>query len=402
MKKLLLFVPIPLAVLVWWIYHTRTDPPAIPFARAQRETLVSTLPTNGKVEPIEWFGVRSETAGIIRGVPVQEGQRVKTGAALAMLSESGLDADIHAAEARVAQARAELATLEAGGRVADLAEIESSLDRARFARDVAQKEYTSLLRLVEKQAATPAEVEAVGGKVREAGLQIEALVRKRAALVGRDDRVVAQAHLRDAEAALQLARARVEETAIRSPLTGMIYGLAVRPGGYVNAGDLIANVGRLDRLRVSVYVDEPELGRVTAGQPVTITWDAMPGRKWDGTVEKKPTEIQALGTRQVGEVVCTIDNPGRELVAGTNINAEIRTNVAPGALTIPKEALRRGEGGVGVFVLRGDALVWQPVETGASSVTRVQVLKSLNEGDSVAMPTDRPLTAGMPVKPIYP
>ena len=58
---------------------------------------------------------------------------------------------------------------------------------------------------------------------------------------------------------------------------------------------------------------------MAVGQPVTITWTAQPGKRWKGTVEKGATDIIALGTRQVGEVLCTIDNPGRELVPGTNV-----------------------------------------------------------------------------------
>jgi multidrug resistance efflux pump len=50
----------------------------------------------------------------------------------------------------------------------------------------------------------------------------------------------------------------------------------LRPGAYLAAGDLLANVGRLDRVRIRVYVDEPLLGRVAPGQPVTITWEACP------------------------------------------------------------------------------------------------------------------------------
>ena len=66
------------------------------------------------------------------------------------------------------------------------------------------------------------------------------------------------------------------------------------------------------------------------------------------------------------------------------------------------EALRREGGAVGVFVLReGDTLAWQPVETGAASVTRVQVVKGLNDGDAVALPAERPLRAGMQVQPVY-
>jgi HlyD family secretion protein len=402
LRKLLLLLLLPLAVLVWWVYHRGTEVPEVPFARVQRETLISTLPTNGKVEPIEWQAVRTEIAGLVEAVPVVEGQHVESGVPLARLSAGDLRAEIEAAEARVAQARAELGTIEAGGRASELAEIESSLARARFDLERAQRELASLERLVQKQAATRAELDAARAKVRQAELEIEALVRRRASLVGTSERAVAQARLRDAEAALALARSRREQTVIRAPMDGVVYGLAVRAGAYLNAGDLVGHVGRLQRVRVRVYVDEPELGRVEVGQPVTITWDALPGRKWTGTVERKATEIVSMGTRHVGEVLCTIDNPGRELVPGTNVNVEIRTSMVENALTIPKEALRREGGAVGVLVLRDDALAWQEVATAASSATRVQVTSGLQHGDSVALPTERVLRPGERVRPVYP
>ncbi|MCL5745293.1 MAG: efflux RND transporter periplasmic adaptor subunit, partial [Acidobacteria bacterium] len=229
-----------------------------------------------------------------------------------------------------------------------------------------------------------------------------AVPRRRTALIGSNDRSVAQARLREAEASLKQARARVAQTTIEAPIGGVVYGLAVRPGAFLEEGGLVANIGQIDRVHVHIYVDEPELGRVAVGQPVTITWDAMPGRKWTGAVERKPAEIQAMGTRQVGEVIATVDNPGRELVPGANVNAEIRTVVVPNALTISKEALRREGGAVGVFVLRGDTLAWQNVTTGASSITRVQVTEGLHEGDPVALPTDVHLTPGMRVRPVFP
>jgi hypothetical protein len=72
------------------------------------------------------------------------------------------------------------------------------------------------------------------------------------------------------------------------------------------------------------------------------------------------------------------------------------------ALTIPKEALRREGGAVGVLVLRDDALAWQEVATAASSATRVQVTSGLQHGDSVALPTERVLRSGERVRPVYP
>jgi HlyD family secretion protein len=152
-------------------------------------------------------------------------------------------------------------------------------------------------------------------------------------------------------------------------------------------------------VRVRVYVDEPLLGRVAPGQPVTITWEALPGRQWRGAVEKMPASIQPLGSRQVGEVVSVIDNPGRELIPGTNVDAEIRTAVADGALVIPKEVLHHDAAGDWVFRLEGDHVARRAVKTGNSTVTQVQVTAGLAEGDAVAMPTDVPLADGVRVTP---
>ena len=78
-------------------------------------------------------------------------------------------------------------------------------------------------------------------------------------------------------------------------------------------------IGKLERVRVNVYVDEPDLGRVTRGLPVSIAWDALPGRSWKGEVDKTPTQVEALGSRQVGQVICVIENPNRDLLPGTNV-----------------------------------------------------------------------------------
>jgi HlyD family secretion protein len=398
LKKLLLLLLIPVAALVWWAIARKNEPPRVNFARVERATLVSTLPTNGKVEPFDWREVRADATGQVTSVSVQEGLAVAKGATLAVIANPELQAAGRAAEARVAEARAALTGLEAG-RPSDVAEIENSLARARFDREQAQREIATLQRLIEKQAATPMELQAAQAKVQQADLEIVALERRRGALVSKPDVAAAQARLRDAESALQLAREQAAESVVKAPIAGTIYQLAARPGAFVEPGTAVASVGTLDRLHVHVYVDEPELGRVQEGQPVTITWDALPGRQWKGTVERKPAAVEALGSRQVGDVLCTIENPGRELIPGTNVNAEIRTAVAENALVIPKEALRRDAHGAYVLVLRNGAVERKPVETGISSVAQVQVTSGLAAGDSVALPGEAPLTPGERVTP---
>jgi len=393
LKKLLLLLAGIAAVIVWGVLR-KSDPPKVNFAHVMRQTLVSTLPTNGKVEPWLWQAVRAETGGVVGRAPVEDGKAVATGTVLAEITDPALQAEIDAAQAKLNEARANLASQEAGGRPADFADIDNRLARAHLDLKEEQKVLDSLQRLVAQHAATQQEADLAREKVQQTELEIAGLEKRKGSLVSPTEVAAARARVGDAETALDLARRHAALSVVRSPMVGVIYGREVRPGSYVNAGDLIANVGRMDRLRVRVYVDEPELGRVAVGQPVTITWDALPGRQWHGLVDKKPVAVQALGSRQVGEIVCSIENDGGALIPGTNVNAEIRTAVVDNALVVPKETLRHDVQGDYVFALKDGLLERRTVRKGASSLTLVQIVDGLADSDAVALPSDAPLKAG--------
>jgi len=387
-------------VIAWGILR-KADPPRVNFVRVKRQTLISTLATNGKAEPSEWETIHSETGGVIGNLRVHEGESVARGAELLSLSDPSLIADIESADAKLAEAHASLQAILAGAKPADLAAIDTSLARARLELQQATSDYEALRRLSEKQAATAADVKAAHDKMKQLELEIDGLEKRRGPLVSVPDQTAAQARIRDAEAALKLARQRASRTVVRAPLAGVVYNLAIRAGSFVHAGDPLMNIGRLDRLRVRVYVDEPELGRVMVGQPVTIRWQALPGKEWQGAVERRPVSVQALGSRQVGEVVCTIENPGRELIPGTNVDAEIRTAVAENALVIPREALRHDAGGDFVFLLvQGDVIQGRTVKSGAASITLVEIASGVAENDVVALPSSIPLQTGARVAPV--
>ena len=394
MKKWLVLLLAIAAAVIGWGFLRKNAPLKVTFTQVKRQKLVSTLPTNGKAEPIEWQPVRVETSGVVARLAVQEGQTVAKDAVLAEMRDPALQADIDAAQAKVEESRANLAALEAGGRPADLAEIDNSLARDRFDLQKAQNDLAVLRRLEQKSAATPFDVQTASDKVRQLEIAIAGLEKRRTSLVARPDVDAAKARLQDAESALDLARRRAAQSVVRAPMAGEVYGLAVRQGAYLNTGDLVANIGRLDRLRVRVYVDEPLLGRVAEGDPVTIRWEALPGKEWKGTVVHMPTSIQPLGSRQVGEVICIIENPGRDLIPGTNIDAEIRSAVVDNALVIPKEALHHDAGGDYVLLRQGDTVQRRAVKTGNSTVTLVQITEGLAEGDQVAMPGSAALKSG--------
>jgi HlyD family secretion protein len=400
LKKLGLALLIVVAAVAAMGVLRRTGGPRIDFVRVARARLTSTLPTNGKVEPFEWQPVRAERAGILAGVTVRDGQSVRKDEIVATISDPSLATEIQAGEARVAEARANLAALEDGGPPAELAVIESNLEQARLELEQFRKDSASLDRLVEKQAATRVEADAARQKVAQSEATIQGLERRRQSLVAKTDVAAARARLQDAEAALRLARDRAAQGVVRAPLDGIVYGLAVRTGAYVNPGDLLANVGQLDRVRVRLYVDEPELGRVARDQPVGIAWDALPGKQWHGSVERLPSSIQPLGTRQVGEVICIIANPNRELLPGTNVDASILTAVVDNALSIPKETLHSDAQGTYVYRLNGDVIERRAVKAGISNISQVQIAEGLAEGDLVALPSDKSLNPGDHVTPV--
>jgi len=398
-----LFSLVILAMVVAWGVSRKAAPPEVPFARTKRERIVSVIPTNGKVEPAEWATARAERAGVVMNIYIHRGQDVKQGEALVSLDTREASANLAGAAARVREAQAQQQVVQQGGRAAEVTEIENALARVRLDLQTAQRDDDAVKRLAAKQAATRQEVLDADAKVSQLQLQIQSLERRRSALVSTQDQSAAQARVQEAESSEAAAQANVAMSTIRAPIAGTAYQFDLRRGTFLQAGDLVANIGVLDRVRVTVYVDEPDLGRVAVGETVTITWTAMPGRKWKGVVDRMPTEVVPLGTRQVGEVGCVIENPDRDLLPGTNVDVEIQSKAVENALTIPREALLRQADQTGVFVLaHGNTVSWRPVSIGVATTTRAEAKDGLSDSDSIALPTDKPLKTGMEVTPVYP
>ncbi|HEX4595663.1 MAG TPA: efflux RND transporter periplasmic adaptor subunit, partial [Bryobacteraceae bacterium] len=388
------------AAIAAWIVFKKATPPEVDFVKVSRETMVSTLPTNGKVEPIEWLPVRAERTGVITRVLVSKGQQVSKNEPLVELDTRVASAEVSRAQAAIQEAKTQQQVLEQGGRIAERQQTEADLARARLDLEAAQKNYQALQRLAGKQAATQQELDSARQTVDQLQLRIQSLEEHKKALVTGTDKEIARAKLQEAESTAAIARTNLDLSVLRAPMDGTVYDFDLKQGSFVNAGDPIAKVGRLDRVRVTVYVDEPDLGKVRKREVVNITWDALPGHQWKGEVDKLPTQIVPLGTRQVGEVGCVIENPERDLIPNANINAEIQATVVEKALTVPKEAIRREGPETGVFLLQGDRVVWRRINLGVSNYTKSQVLSGVTDADAVALPTEKPLKNGAKVAPV--
>jgi HlyD family secretion protein len=213
-----------------------------------------------------------------------------------------------------------------------------------------------------------------------------------------------EAQQTEARAALQAAQDVLKNTNVSAPNEGMVYSLPVRDGAFVNTGDLLVQVADLHKVRVRAFVDEPEIGKLQSGQLVEITWDALPGRVWQGTLETLPTTVVQHGTRMVGEVTCVVQNDDLKLLPNTNVSVAIVTMRQQNALTVPREAIHQDADGQYVFQVVNGELKRRNVKTSVSNLTRVEVTNGLSDNAMLALGAlnMQSLKSGMAVKPAAP
>ncbi len=387
-----------LAVGAWQLLEWRNLPPQVAFTRATRSTISSSVSTNGKVDPSEFAQARSESSGRVERISVRLRQQVAAGDELVTLDTAQLRHDLESAEARIASAKSDISVIDAGGRQPEKLVLQTQIDQATVELKAAQEELDRETRLESRGGSTREQVTLRKNRVDAIQSTIRGLNQRLSTLVAPTDRGPLEQRLRQEEVTKQQIELRIQQSIIRAPISGTIYQFDLKPGAYLNPGDVVASIGRLDKVHVIVFVDEPDLGRVRPGLPVTITWDAFPGREWSGSVDRLPTEIKPLDSRQVGEVTCVINNPGLDLIPGTNVTARIKSETAENVVTIPKEAVFREAGKTGVYLLVKDHLEWRDITQGVNNTTHTEV-KGLAEGDQIALPSDRPLTPGMLVRP---
>jgi len=372
-----------------------------------RENLVSSISSNGKVEPIDPFVVRAQLDTFIEKISVVEGQAVKKGQLLLELNVKDAAAQLAEARSKLLRAEDDLRAAKAGGRSDDAAKTEGQQAAAVALRDRLQRNHDSLERLIAQQAATKDELAANDLDLAKANAQVKQLTAAKQEFehdVKLDaNRATLQVEqLRSEVAALE---EKVRDGRIVAPAPGTLYSLPVKAGAYVRVGDLLAEMTDLHKVRVRAFIDEPELGGLEPGEPVRITWDALPNRAWMGKTQVIPKQVVARNARSVGELLCEVNNDKLELLPNINVNVRINSRERINVLTVPRGAVEAQGGQRFVFVVLRNALgvgkatlEKREIHVGIADATNYEVLGGLQEGEMVALPGDVDLKDGMPVK----
>lgn len=391
------------AVALYSYFHSA--PLKVRAVTVQRGAIRSLVSTNGKIEPIPGQNLEAHApiATTVKRLLVKEGDRVRKGQLLLQLDDADIRLQAARAQEQIKSAQADQSALTTGGTQEEVLTLNSQLTKARSAREVAQHNLDALRRLQKEGAASPGEVRQAEATLHNAQADVNLLEQKKKDRYSQPEVARVSARAAEAQAAYEAAEDALSKSSVRAPFDGMVYALPVKEGAFVQAGDLLLQEANLSRVLVRAFVDEPDIGRLQAGQKVEVTWDALQDRTWTGTVSTIPSTVKLRGNRQVGETTCTIDNHDLRLLPNVNVGVTIVVSEHNNVLTLQRDALHTDDSKLYVYRIVDSQLKRQPVEISLRNLTRVEITGGLDEGAAIALPAEenKPLFDGAFVKVVH-
>ena len=396
---LLLIAGIGVLVFVAAARPGRDRPMTISVTHAVRQDVSSWTTGNGKIEPIEPRIIQAQLTTRVETVTAKEGQTLRLGESVLSLDSTDAKAELAHMKELLVAAQDDRKTAAMGGPSDETAQMDADL--AKMNTEIARltRDRDMFARLAASQAATRLEVEQNRIALDKAQADKRLLEQKRAGIAERSKTQAERASLRADEAreSIQSLEQKITSARVVAPVNGTIYSLPARTGTFVHVGDTLTELADLKRVRVRAFIDEPELGSLKEGQTVEITWDALPNRVWMGQVEQLPKTIVTRGSRNVGEVLCSVNNDQSELLPNTNVNVRIRTAQRQNVLTVQRAAVRSDGNKRYVFVVEEGRLRRREVMIGISNPATYEVLGGITENDAVAIQVDGDLREGQVV-----
>lgn len=354
-------------------------------ARLERHDLLSTVSTNGKVEPEDDFQAHAPAPAVVEKLFVNLGQNVQRGQELVRMDDSDARSRVASAQASLQASEAALQNMQHGGTQEERVTSEANLAAARAQLQQATASLAALKKLQAQGAASTNEVAAAQQRVADAQAHLTQLETQQKDRYGSADISTQRAQVAQAAAALSAAQSGYAGVDIRTPISGTVYSIPVSQYDFVQAGETLLDVADLTKLQIRAYFDEPEIGKLAVGQPVKVVWDAKPNQVWHGHILEAPTTVITYGTRNVGECLITVDDAKGDLLPNTNVTVTVTTSQTYNVLSLPREALRTEGRQNFVYRIVNGRLIRTPVQVGVVNLTRVEITGGLNEGDEVAL-----------------
>ncbi|QNF34672.1 efflux RND transporter periplasmic adaptor subunit [Adhaeribacter swui] len=184
-------------------------------------------------------------------------------------------------------------------------------------------------------------------------------------------------------AEIQLAQARTEasNTAVPAPISGQVTQKAVEQGAFVNIGTSLVTIVDVSSLKVLLSVSENDVYALKLGDPVQITATVYPGVTYAGKI----SYISPRGDEAHNyPVEVTLQNQDKNsLKAGTYVDVAFNRKNQVATLQIPRSALVGSVREAQVYVVQDNKAQLRNITVGSDNGAYLEVLKGLQEGETV-------------------
>lgn len=308
--------------------------PPVYVAPARQQTVLYRIRTVGQLEPDEAVEVRSEIKGVIDKVEVDDGDRVAAGDVLFRLEDTHARAALAEAEARVR-------------------EIQASLVKAKDDLDQDTRLFHQGI-IDEKQ-------------VRATQSSYDGL----------------QASLAAGEARVVQLKEDLDDTVIKAPIAGEVNERLVSLGEYVEDGDLLLDLLRIDPLKLRFTVNEKAINEVKLKDRVDFQVVGYGDEVFHGSIYFIAPEAD-MTSRNV-DVKAHVPNAEARLRPGSFVKLQVITDERPNAVVIPEGAVVLEGTNISAYVYKQDGTVERrPIELGIrTDEGDFEVTKGIAAGETV-------------------
>ena len=200
-----------------------------------------------------------------------------------------------------------------------------------------------------------------------------------------------------AQARIAADQATLDQAKLKAPFAGTITVVNSQLGDIVSPGTPAFQIDDLSHIFVDVDVSEVDISKVTLGQDVAVTFDALQGKAFSGKV----TDIALVGKVTSGAVNFTvtveITNKTAEIKPGMTAAASVAVNQLQGVVLAPNRAIRTINGVYVIYILKNGVATQLQITLGASSNTQSEVTSgNLQIGDQIILnpPTTTTISVG--------
>ena len=367
--------------------------PRIEVLEAVRREVVQSVVATGRVESPFRVDIGSQVVGAVARVPVAQGESVAAGQTLI---------ELEAAEAQALVRQAEVAVVQAEGRLRQLRELQlpvaaQSLRQAQANLANARAQFERSRQLFESGFIGQSALDESSRNLEVAQTQVDTARKQvETARPQGSDHALAVAALEQARASLEAARARLAYTRIAAPAAGTLIARNVEQGDVVQPGKALMVLAPAGETQIVVQIDERNLGKLRLGQSALASADAYPAQRFSAEVAYVNPGVDAQ--RGTVEVKLRVREPPEYLRQDMTVSVDIEVARSPGALALPAEAVRDATGAA-PWVLRveeervGARAVRRAVELGLRGTGWVEIRSGLSPGDRV-VPAAAPVQPG--------